>query len=262
MPSEAQLRALFNAFDTDGSGFIDQNELQAALDKGGKAVEPEQCMEILLQVDKNNDGKISFEEFDAVFKLAPDALPIGLKQLVDVASLLLGTLGATIGMVGAGVSFVGSGVGGLARGVSSMVMGAEFDISDTNVALIGSDEDKAARKSAAETEEAWWDSGKKPGVEVWRIEKFKVVKWPVEKHGTFYEGDSYIVLHTYKQGTLNPKLMYDVYFWLGSKTSRDEMGTAAYKTVELDDLLDGAPIQHREVMKHESEAFKGLFKSH
>ena len=39
------------------------------------------------------------------------------------------------------------------------------------------------------------------------------------------------------------------------------MGTAAYKTVELDDLLDGVPIQHREVMLHESAQFKGLFKA-
>ena len=47
----------------------------------------------------------------------------------------------------------------------------------------------------------------------------------------------------------------------GKKTTQDEMGTAAYKTVELDDLLDGVPIQHREVMMHESAQFKGLFKA-
>lgn len=33
------------------------------------------------------------------------------------------------------------------------------------------------------------------GVEVWRIEKFKVVLWPKERYGEFYTGDSYIVLN-------------------------------------------------------------------
>ena len=37
------------------------------------------------------------------------------------------------------------------------------------------------------------------------------------------------------------------------------MGTAAYKTVELDDLMDGEPTQHREVMSHESQAFTDIF---
>jgi len=39
----------------------------------------------------------------------------------------------------------------------------------------------------------------------------------------------------------------------------DEKGTAAYKTVELDDFFDGEAVQHREVEKHESEEFKELF---
>lgn len=53
--------------------------------------------------------------------------------------------------------------------------------------------------------------------------------------------------------------MWDIYFWLGPTTSQDEAGTAAYKTVELDDTLDQKPTQHREVGGHESEAFLRLF---
>jgi len=82
------------------------------------------------------------------------------------------------------------------------------------------------------------------------------VPWPKEEYGKFYDGDSYIVLKTVKQGN---SFRWDVHFWLGEKTSQDEAGTAAYKTVELDDTLGGAPVQHREVQDYESELFLGYF---
>ncbi len=42
-------------------------------------------------------------------------------------------------------------------------------------------------------------------------------------------------------------------------SNKDEYGTAAYKTVEIDTFLDDAAVQHREVQNNESELFKSYF---
>jgi len=134
----------------------------------------------------------------------------------------------------------------------------EYKLEETNAAKLGSSEDRAVKKSSAEKEPAWKGAGQKPGLEIWRIEKFKVVAWPKDLYGSFYSGDSYICLHTYKEQGKDA-LKWDLYFWLGKHTTQDEAGTAAYKTVELDTLLNDGPVQHREVMGYESDGFLALF---
>lgn len=135
----------------------------------------------------------------------------------------------------------------------------EYDIKDSNVELIGSDLDHRVKYNSAATEPAWNDNkiGQEAGLFIWRIENFQVIPWPKEKYGQFYDGDSFIVLHSYKLGD---KLGHDVFFWLGSKTTQDEAGTAAYKTVELDEFLHGAATQHREVQAQPSDEFLALFR--
>lgn len=157
--------------------------------------------------------------------------------------------------------------------------------------------EKHVREEAGEGETAWSEAGKAIGLEIWHIEKFHVVPWPKERTGSFYDGDSYIVLHvgsglcvhgnilndpftqTYKKTPEAQSFSYDLHFWLGQNTTQDEAGTAAYKTVELDDcssphascflilwscspftpVLHGKPVQYREVQGHESERFLSYF---
>jgi len=142
--------------------------------------------------------------------------------------------------------------------MSGLVKPKEYKIEDSNIAAIGSDLDKKVRQAAAGTEKSWEGAGKNLGIQIWRIEKFKVVHWPKERYGEFFDGDSYILLRTYKEKD-SPKIRWDLHFWLGKFTTQDEAGTAAYKTVELDDLLGTEPVQHREVQGHESELFLSYF---
>ncbi|XP_067616887.1 gelsolin-like [Eurosta solidaginis] len=108
--------------------------------------------------------------------------------------------------------------------------------------------------------QAFVNAGQKPGVEIWRIENFEPVPYSSKLYGKFYEGDSYIILKT----TENPKsqkLSWDIHFWLGADATTDEAGAAAICTIQLDDQLEGAPVQHREVQDHESQLFLSYFKN-
>jgi gelsolin len=135
------------------------------------------------------------------------------------------------------------------------------DWQDTNLALFGSDIEKKCKAAAADGEPQWDDAGSKVGLQIWRIEQFKVVPWPTNKYGQFHTGDSYILLSTYLKDPVNnpEKLAWDIHFWIGSESTQDEYGTAAYKSVELDHKLGDAAVQHREVESAESDQFVGYF---
>jgi gelsolin len=143
--------------------------------------------------------------------------------------------------------------------MTGLVKPKNYDWKDSNLALFGSDVEKNIKKESAAHEPAWANAGSHVGLQIWRIVNFKVVDWPKEDYGKFFNGDSYIILRTYKPNPANEELNYDLHFWIGSNSSQDEYGTAAYKTVELDTHLDDKPIQYREVEGHESELFRSYF---
>nr|XP_043883030.1 gelsolin-like [Solea senegalensis] len=103
-------------------------------------------------------------------------------------------------------------------------------------------------------------AGRRAGLQVWRVENMDLVPVPEKLYGGFYTGDAYVVLHS----TANPcrgNLSYHLHYWQGSECSQDESAAAAIFATQLDDYLQGAPIQYREVQGHESSAFTGYFKS-
>ncbi|EYC13992.1 hypothetical protein Y032_0042g650 [Ancylostoma ceylanicum] len=95
--------------------------------------------------------------------------------------------------------------------------------------------------------------GRRRGLQIWRINKFELESVPKEQYGNFYSGDAYVCLHK------NEDDEYNIHFWLGEDATSDEMGTAAIKTVEMDEALAGQPVQHREVQNHESSLFLSYF---
>ncbi|KAJ9592575.1 hypothetical protein L9F63_015750 [Diploptera punctata] len=101
---------------------------------------------------------------------------------------------------------------------------------------------------------AFSGAGTQPGLQIWRVERFNVVSVPAEKHGKFHIGDSYLVLNT-----KNNRRSWDIHSWHGNETSNDESAVAAMKMVELDNLLGGGPVQHREDQGEESQMFRNYF---
>ncbi|KAH0972082.1 hypothetical protein GBA52_024238 [Prunus armeniaca] len=116
----------------------------------------------------------------------------------------------------------------------------------------------AMSSSAKALDPAFQGAGQRVGTEIWRIENFQPVPLPKSEHGKFYTGDSYIVLQTSQNR--GGAYLYDIHFWIGKDTSQDEAGTAAIKTVELDAVLGGRAVQHREIQGHESDKFLSYFK--
>jgi len=67
MLSKTNLVQAFNAFDQNGDGYIVASEIKSLLGIGQEYSE-EAWAEIVSEIDKNKDGKISFSEFEAMMR--------------------------------------------------------------------------------------------------------------------------------------------------------------------------------------------------
>ena len=68
--SSQHLRAAFSMIDKNGDGAISKQELKQVFGEGHASAQGEQVWdEIMAEVDKNQDGEIQFEEFEAAMKI-------------------------------------------------------------------------------------------------------------------------------------------------------------------------------------------------
>ncbi|XP_077100726.1 advillin isoform X2 [Siphateles boraxobius] len=108
-----------------------------------------------------------------------------------------------------------------------------------------------------EAQDVFKNIQRKPGLQIWTISKMKMVSVPEQAFGNFFEGDCYIILNVSNSTTQST----DIHYWIGNTSSQDEQGAAAIYVTQLDEYLDGSPVQYREVQGCESAKFKSYFKS-
>ncbi|XP_044526108.1 villin-like protein isoform X2 [Gracilinanus agilis] len=96
------------------------------------------------------------------------------------------------------------------------------------------------------------------GLHIWAIETMKMVPVPEKAHGSFFEGDCYVILHKEKA---SQGLSINIHYWIGKDSTTDKQGAASAYVAQLDGLLGDLPVQHREVQGYESDVFKSYFKN-
>uniref|UniRef100_A0A669BKS1 Villin like n=1 Tax=Oreochromis niloticus TaxID=8128 RepID=A0A669BKS1_ORENI len=97
---------------------------------------------------------------------------------------------------------------------------------------------------------------RKPGLQIWTINKMQMDPVPPQAFGNFFEGDCYIMSEN--KGS---RQSADIHYWVGRTSSQDEQGAAAIYVTQLDEYLGGSPVQYREVQGYESPRFRSYFKN-
>lgn len=91
-----------------------------------------------------------------------------------------------------------------------------------------------------------------PGLHIFRIEKMKLISVPVESHGVFHSGDTYLLLFNSTEGN-------SIYVWNGNSTTVDEKAAGAIYSSQLYMHMGEKPTQNHEKQGNESVEFMQLF---
>lgn len=137
---------------------------------------------------------------------------------------------------------------------------SKISVENSKIAKIDPNEHQvdptALHKRAPKVKESMPDQGNGE-IQVWRIQQFFLT--PVDKldYGTFYAGDSYVILYKYKEGGAEKSI---VYFWQGNKSSKDEKAASALFAAQIDEKeTNGQAVQIRVVQGKEPPHFSKIF---
>ncbi|TNN19777.1 Protein flightless-1 isoform 2 [Schistosoma japonicum] len=102
------------------------------------------------------------------------------------------------------------------------------------------------------------DTGVTPGVQIWELDQFYPRRVEDEVlQGHLFNGDCYVILKT--AVSISQVLEWAIYYWIGSRSSKDKQTCAAIHAVNLRNLLGAECRTKREAEGDESSDFLALF---
>ncbi|CAF0828536.1 unnamed protein product [Brachionus calyciflorus] len=94
------------------------------------------------------------------------------------------------------------------------------------------------------------------GLTIWRVTDANFIKIEDDDIGSFYSGDCYLILNI--MNGRRGKERY-IHYWLGESCSQSEMLSVSIKAAELEEILNGCAVTHKEVQNYESPLFESYF---